>query len=353
MTRHIGLFVLMAAGAAASGQPATRSDQVVEESIAALDAPALFERELAQARLEQTPGLSLSAIEAILARDGLAAEQRVRLEALAWRRFAMGPRAAMGVSFGPAVDGVMIASTSEGFASRELLVEGDVVLSAGGRVMRVQEDLRIAILAREPGERIPLRLRRAGEEIFIDLPLGSYDDLRGGARLTGEILAEAWRERQAIFSGDPGDEVVIDALLEASAGRREGAPIIRWRVPVSRGVVGGGMGRGGLDAWGRVRVQVNGHDLAVPSLALGAGSGRPGESGFRLDRLLEELRVEQDRLRTYERLLLMEIEALPGGSEPSADLMREIRRIRRLMTSLNSEIDDLWRQFNAISSYGR
>ncbi len=355
------ILILAASCAVGSAQPAEHGptpELSVDALLKALDHEEPRQRELAQARLQMLERFTLRDIESRLAQDDLSAEQRLRLESLAWQRFEAGPRAAMGVGFGSIADGVTIGSVVNGFPARELLVEGDVIMQADGRPMRSERDLRSAILLHDPGDIMKLEIVRAGTPMTIDLPLGSYADLQSGARITHEVLVEAWRVRRGAlaaagerptFDARPEEIGPVETLL-ASSG-------IRWRIPSDRTVGGGGTPRGGVDLTGRLRLHIGGHDVSIPRLAFVIDRQATGAIRFRLDRMLDELRAEQDRIRSLEIALDREFRErrLAGeiDDESVTRMSRAISHIRRLRTTLESEFDQMWQALNAVNAFGR
>ncbi len=180
--------------AAAADAPSTPS---LKELVARLDSEDLLERERATQRLATSRAYSFDQIESLLLSDELSLEQRHRLTRAARERFAGTPRAAMGVQFDDLLlrTRVVIGKTFEPFASSTMLEEGDMVVEADGLPIVGQGArtmLRSVILAHEPGDALPITVRRGSEKLTIELPLGNFGDLQNG-RLDPADIDRAWR----------------------------------------------------------------------------------------------------------------------------------------------------------------
>lgn len=167
--------------------------------IADLGADDLSTRESAQAVIETLDGGMLPAIERALTDNSLDVEQRQRLVRAGADVFARSPRAAMGIQFGgPSQDGVVIQNTVDAgdFDAQIKLAANDIILEAGGEPMKGMDDLRIAIISRDPGEVVPLKVMRSGEVIEVAVELGSFANLTT-ARIDSATVQRSWAARLA------------------------------------------------------------------------------------------------------------------------------------------------------------
>jgi len=167
--------------------------------IEALDADDLTTREDATEALTRQvlrPSfVNTSMIHRLIADPDLSPEQRARLILVDRASFAQGPRAAMGIRFANSDGtGIGIGETFKKFPSYKVLQAGDVILTAGDEPMVTQDDLRLAILSRDPGELLPVTIQRGDEVIEIDVELGYYDHL-DQPPLPERTLEMAWSKR--------------------------------------------------------------------------------------------------------------------------------------------------------------
>jgi hypothetical protein len=194
--------------APAATTPASTFAPVVERLIADLGSPLYPVREQASEALAARQDLELADLEGILTRPSLMPEQRIRLQALARQRFATTPRGAMGVRFGGVLQQsrIVIDATYEGFNSHDLLKPGDVIVEAQGRPLRgdlARYILRALVFAHDPGDTLPVTIRRGGETLSLTLRLGSFRVLAQqpqGRPLDDLDLARAWAMRSALLS---------------------------------------------------------------------------------------------------------------------------------------------------------
>lgn len=160
--------------------------------------------------------ITLSMIEQVL-RDPamqLSTDARERLLSSARQRFNTAPRGAMGVQFwmqSGLRDRVIIEATISGFPDAQAkLRPGDMVIEAGGlRTVGplAQQVFQSVVVSRDPGDPVPLVIRRGEEKVDISVRLGRRDDLRGNAFLSPDAIDRAWRVRAGSLMG--GDIPVI------------------------------------------------------------------------------------------------------------------------------------------------
>jgi hypothetical protein len=174
----------------------------VESLLRAIAEGGFIDRELATRELEAGAGVTLVDLESVLRRSDLSLEQRRRLSHAAERRFMLEPRAAMGISLGPVLDlGLQITGTTPGFDAAEKLRAEDIIASIGDLEIREQLDLQVAIISREPGSVVPVRVVRGGELLELELRLGSWSDLGPNAPLNPDTLARCWAYRSRSYAG--------------------------------------------------------------------------------------------------------------------------------------------------------
>jgi len=73
---------------------------------------------------------------------------------------------------------VRVESVARSAPALGVLKANDVIVAAAGRPMRAPDDLRSAIGTREPGQKVPMTVRRDGKNQELDVPTGKADDGR-------------------------------------------------------------------------------------------------------------------------------------------------------------------------------
>lgn len=171
-------------------------------------------REKAQEILLFAGDARLSQIESFLKMPGITEEQRLRLTHIGRHRFMIEPRAAMGVTFDPPVDGgIMIRSSVQGYDSASVLEPGDIVMAMDDRRIRTQDELRSAIVSYDPGDGVIVTLKRRGVTQQVALTLGSYAMLPQASNLYEGLLLQAWAVRmERLGLADPQGEMVLTGL---------------------------------------------------------------------------------------------------------------------------------------------
>lgn len=223
-------------------------------------------RGAAQQRLDQDQRITLQMIEEALKQPTTGAEARVRLINTGRTRFVSSPRAAMGVRFGGGLpDRVIVGDTVPGFPSKDFLESGDIIDTANGLKLigpRASFTLMCLIVSHDPGEKVNLVVRRGGDKLKMQVPLGKYSDLQQGD-LVGDSRAQAgWRLRlQRLLHGaeskPPSGAVSFNLPAEAfdtkTAEERQVELMERVRDRGEEGhepaleLAGGGMPRAALD----------------------------------------------------------------------------------------------------------
>ena len=228
----------------------------------ALASPDFKVRDEASTRLSDDAAFTLPQIESALKDDNLSHEQRYRLLAAARERFERTPRAAMGVQFAPNLrDRIFVGKTFEPFASHQLLEEGDLIVEAAGVKVsgpNAQWTIQGIIVARDPGDVLPIVVRRGPAKLNINLALGSFSDLPNSTLQDGRLI-RAWRVRCAPYMRGGTDSDVISTGLTSWPGvdpARAREREVRFRQKLGQaaapGIQGGGVPGGApLDEPGR------------------------------------------------------------------------------------------------------
>jgi hypothetical protein len=237
--------------------PVPNSGRPFDELVAALDDPALTVRQTAHAEISLRSDVTMPQIEGALARNDLSPEQRIRLDDAARERFISGPRAAMGISWNLDIPNrASIVKPIEGFDAFNKLEPGDIFVSVDNLPIRgpnPQQQLRWQIISHDPGDVMPVTVRRGKELKSFDLVLGPYEQLgegRGPASTADYNTAYRLREqrRGRVPTGEtlglaPDDWIV--ARVEGD--KRFTADILRRRVAGGPVLVAGGTPRQGPD----------------------------------------------------------------------------------------------------------
>lgn len=227
----------------------------LEQTFGQLSSPDFQSRQQATEALLADDRLTLAMVEKVLRRPELSEEARTRLLQVGRQIFFRTPRAAMGLQFGGNLrDRVVVDKTFEKFESFRLLEQGDLIVEAGGyrldgpgsRIM-----VQSIIISRDPGESLPVVIRRGAQRLELSIPLGRFADLENNANFIPEDrLARAWRMRSAQFRGDRSAAIRVappaggwSPTLEQQR-RVELAALRRQAMEGAPQIAGGGMARG-------------------------------------------------------------------------------------------------------------
>lgn len=146
-------------------------------------------------------------------RDGDLAEVLARFELAAMDAFMNAPRSGLGITYDttPTTRGVRLGGTVRGFDAYDKLREGDIVLAfSGSPVESGSMDLPVAIASFLPGETSLITLVRGGEEMQVEVELGTREDLRSARPLQDPVLRRAWAMRMDRLRGE-GERGRLDA----------------------------------------------------------------------------------------------------------------------------------------------
>lgn len=345
----LAISLLVCAASVAASEP----DADFASMLTQLDSDDWFEREAATEALIASDDLPMSAIDEALASDSISAEQRMRLDLVSVQRYRRESLAGLGVQFnGERLGAVKITVVVEGFPAATVLQVGDTILASGTDQDAVliggEDGLRSQILSRRPGEVLPVIVRRGDDTIALELPLGSYSNLRGAATLDDETVREAMLLRRSRTWDAASEPRTIGAGLDLSVWIRAAFPEGSWD-----GLVGGGERR---DA------------PVVRGGTAGSLEGRGRQSLLRtfwpdLDEAFEEagrkLRDQTDRkqsraiiLRSVhvarEITLVRDIESAEANGENTAALLMTLDRLRASLAELDMELQREFERTDAI-----
>jgi len=228
-------------------------------------------RASADKALSEDQAITLPMLERALLERGsqMSMDTRLRITSAARGRFAQTPRAAMGIQFwqNPNMpDRVVIERTIPNFDAVNKIEDGDMVLEAGGiKVVGPNAQMRFqsVIVSRDPGDVIPVLLRRGEQKLEVSVKLGRRDELGNNTFITPDIIDRAWRVRSASYISPPGEAIKPPIKVGVAPGVNGGAPdwamspaaMMRLDRSIARAkggsgigpmVVGGGMPRGAL-----------------------------------------------------------------------------------------------------------
>ncbi len=195
------------------------------EAIAPLDDPIFEVRRQSEQRLIEGGWGTLDQLHAMLASGRLSPEQHVRVRRIAIARFVSTPRAGMGVQFNLGAPGeARIEQLVEGFPAGEVIRPGDQIVEAAGVEVGNSAQLGALILSHDPGDVMAVRVIREEEPYELDVPLGSFGDLRQNTpnprTLASAYHARARRDHAPARpnSGALGSGLTLDDWTRAELG---------------------------------------------------------------------------------------------------------------------------------------
>lgn len=232
------LGVITACIAAAAAQPGQTgaTDEDLARLVALLDSPQHAARAEATLALKIDERFTLARLEAALRNPDLTPEQRERLLDVHKARFERTPRAAMGVQFDYTLpQRVVIGLTHEPFHVSKVLRPGDMITAADGVRLHGPDAsgvMRALILSHDPGDEVPVEVRRGAERLNVTIRLGRWADFGGNARgapVESDIRV-SWNARIArALAGLPrhGGEPIPTGLTAAQWAEMERAAQVR------------------------------------------------------------------------------------------------------------------------------
>lgn len=339
-----------------------------------LNGPTAGEREMATNRLLSDHALNLRRVEAMLSTEDLTAEARIRLEIVARERFNGGPWGGMGIRMSLEGDRAVIQEAIAGFPAFNILRAGDVILEADGLKVVNNADLRAAILSLNAFGVMRSVILRDGERMPLDIPLGSYGSLNNVGAPASSDLDAAWARRRyradlsrqafaVTLSPPPGraldpDEERDSAFEFESVAETLPLDAILWLTRAdleAPGVIAGGVPTGGLDHAGRLRLRVQGVDVALPPSRSITGSIWPADDlTNRRMGIMDIETMDEERASVLARFAIslhrqsLEVEQLIAfGQIAELDPQRDQQRRREIELRIDAidrqirELDDI------------
>lgn len=226
-----------------------------EARIARLDDLSWAVRDKAMQELMDDPGLPPLRVEHELKTRTLSPEARQRLLQVARRWFVNLPRPAMGVGFDLRLrQRVAIDRAYTPFDAAAKLEPGDIIIEADGIPLRgpnAQAAMQAIIVSHDPGDSVPVVVRRGKQRVPLSITLGYFRDLPNnqGGMIPEERVQRAWKVRAARLL--PAVSEPVSVTLPADASWSTGDPdlqrqaqfINRHAQEQAPAVAGGGVAR--------------------------------------------------------------------------------------------------------------
>jgi S1-C subfamily serine protease len=126
----------------------------------------------------------------------------------------------------PGQSGLIVDAVGEGSAAAKAGVKtGDLILSVEGRKLEVARDLTMALLDTQPGEKVGVKIVRAGKTIELAVALEADDEVageRGKAgtlSISGGLVADGGFTLGFDFKAGAPGKVLVGKVEEASIGQ--------------------------------------------------------------------------------------------------------------------------------------
>ncbi|MFG0307190.1 MAG: PDZ domain-containing protein [Phycisphaerales bacterium JB040] len=338
---RLGACALLGIGAGVCAAQPEPLAPLVEQ----LDSATLGDREDATRRIPRIPGLRLSDVEGVLSGGDLSTEQRVRLERIAEDLFASTTRAGMGVRFAlDSGDRVALAGVvNDGnFPAAEVLRAGDLFLEVDGHERVTQEWLKNWIISHTPGESLRCRVLRDGEEIVVDVPLGSYDNLGNPGGLDQTTIERAYRLRRERIADGIEPVAVIAEELSASDWIRASYPGEAFGTDPRPVAVLSGHTVAGLSEWSSGALGWTGLSLHLlhPLSLTGDGYPEVMPIDLRAD-LLDRLQRSRESLERRADQLQELLDRRQFDEEGTVNIRQQIQASRAQSETLRERIEAL------------
>lgn len=184
-------------------------------------------------------------------------DTRLRLTSAARVRFMQSPRAAMGIQFwqNRNLPGrVVIERTFPEFKISKVLEPGDMIVEADGVSLKgplAQRRLQALIVSHDPGDVVPLTVRRGAHRLDLKAELGERETLPNASFVDPTVMERAWQVRSESYVAPGSDPIVppvgakewnVNPLpstrIDRATARAKGV------AGLGPSVVGGGMARG-------------------------------------------------------------------------------------------------------------
>lgn len=378
---RIAAVAAVAVASVAAAQPGQTgaTDDDLRRLVALLDAPQHAVRHDATLALKIDERFTLTRLEAELRKADLTPEQRQRLLDVHKARFERTPRAAMGVQFDFALpQRVVIERTHEPFHCSKVLRPGDMITAADGvrlHGMDAAATMRSIILSHDPGDEVPLEVRRGAERLDVTIRLGRWNDFGGNARgapvETDVRIAWVVRTARALAGVNaPGGEPISTGLTAAQWAEMETAAQVRRGqhqsaivragnagVHAPRLLLAGGRPRNDmLDEFERERPELNGKDEfnAIQWQRMRQQSEIRPRGGIPESAEQEIKRLQDQALRLQREIEQAVARQGEGGGEPQppapgreavlAELQRDLLQIQQLLEAVRADAADAERR---------
>jgi PDZ domain-containing protein len=197
------LFLGATGSASAQDTSIDWTSQRLDQMLAALNSPVFSTREQAtQELMDHSIEVAAVLTDSPMV-STMTPEQQVRILNVLEVAFRKSPRAGLGVSFARQNigQGAMLASVLPAFPAAKTLQAEDIVTEVDGDQLSsipngaAAQYLRRAIISRDPGDYLPMRIMRNGEEFEVQVELGRYEDLGDAVPLQHLELVSAWDYR--------------------------------------------------------------------------------------------------------------------------------------------------------------
>jgi hypothetical protein len=330
--------------------PAQPAPDSLEGLIAALDADAFPVRDEATETLRERAAELESALEhGAIDPDRLSPEQRKRVADVLEAHFYETPRAGLGVQFkqgNPAGNGISLQMVLGEFPASRVLIADDEIRTVDGVEMhelpntRAMELLRAMIIARSPGDTLPMTIQRGGVTHELDVELGDFRNLGAGAGVPQEIdLLRAWEiRRTALGLADDWD-----GRIQSTLSRRDWPNSRRpERINPAASIFAGGTSQTAnvqLLAWGlplRQRAPGDEQRLGVQRLQQ--------ERGPTLDERRTTLRAQVEQLQLLAQITEQRANDLNAGEAQRRESAMRLVQIRARISELRNELERLERR---------
>lgn len=350
---------LLGSAAIAQSDQAThtnRADMLMRELIDLLGEDTWVSRDQAMIDLARLADeIPFSQLESYLQDPTLTLEQRTRIYQACMLRFHIHPKAGLGVAFGNVQVGAIELQPIQNdprFPASKMLNPGDLLAKVEGQIVSNSFDVRAQILSREPGDSLPVTIIRANRVLNLDLPLGSFTQLTGAARvdppLAQRALSHRW-ERAGIVVPTPdviGTQINLDQWISAAfpAGVTPDP-----HVPVRR------MSNAIISGWnqramtGYPQVPATRRPYMSPDLieqrAQAVELKYHGYDRQLLDAQVRILTIEKTMANTELEVLVTEANAV--GEQPDDSMTKHLHGI---IDKLNQQIDELQEQLDSFAA---
>lgn len=328
--------------------PAQPAPDSLEGLIAALDADAYLVRDQATETLRERAAELESALKnGAVDPDRLSPEQRKRVADVLEAHFYETPRAGLGVQFAPvnpAGNGIALDRVLGEFPASRVLIVGDEIRTVGGVEMhdlpstRATRLARTMIIARDPGDTLPMTVQRGGVTLELDVELGDFRNL-GNLALPQDEVLEAWEiRRTALGLADDWD-----GRIQSTLSRRDWPNSRRpERINPAASIFAGGTSQTAnvqLLAWGlplRQRAPGDEQRLGVQRLQQ--------ERGPTLDERRNTLRAQVEQLQLLAQITEQRANDLNAGEAQRRESAMRLVQIRARISELRNELERLERR---------